>query len=203
MITLRSAAQAKAWSWPVGVVLSTGAMFLGFSLGNEAARLLGGEPGLWARMGKGFLWGGMIAGLQWPVVWAAGVPPVRFIAAGAVGFAIGYPLGQTVQAVIVLQERLSWGWGYGSALATFGLSLGLPQWWIFRRRIQRASLWIMFSVMGWIVTGLVWINSRPGDCVDACAYGLVTGCGLVWLVRSRPPNLKERESYEDIARFWG
>ena len=181
MITLRSAAQAKAWSWPVGVVLSTGAMFLGFSLGNEAARLLGGEPGLWARMGKGFLWGGMIAGLQWPVVWAAGVPPVRFIAASAVGFAIGYPLGQTFQAVIVLQEHLSWGWGYGSALATFGLSLGLPQWWILRRQVRRAGLWILFSLVGWALIGVYWIDARAGDGLDSFLYGIVTGLGLVWL----------------------
>jgi len=41
--------------WLVGLLLSTAAMFVGYALGSEVARLLKGEPGIWARMGKG-LW---------------------------------------------------------------------------------------------------------------------------------------------------
>jgi hypothetical protein len=87
--------------WLIGVLLSTVAMFLGYELGSEAAGLLGGEPGIWARMGKGLVWGGVIASLQWPIVRAVGVPPIRFCVASAVGFAVGYPLGQTVQGMFV------------------------------------------------------------------------------------------------------
>jgi len=139
-------------------------------------------------MAKGFLWGGIIAGLQWPLVWAAGVPPIRFVAASAVGFALGYPLGQTFQALTVLQGSLSWVWGYGSALTTFGLSLGLPQWWILRRHIGRAGLWILFSVVGWALIGVYWIDAGAGDGLDALLYGIVTGLGLVWLGHPRRPD---------------
>jgi hypothetical protein len=169
--------------WLVGVLLSTAGMFLGYDLGGETARLLGGEPGIWARLGKGFVWGALIAGLQWPIVRAIGVLPVRFFVASAVGFAVGYPLGQTLQGMM---WSLHWIWGYGSALAIFGLFLGVPQWWIFRRHMQRASLWVLFSVIGWMLTGVAWMSFRAGDGLDSLVYGVVTGVGLVWLVRSHP-----------------
>jgi len=90
----------KTWinikPWLIGVLLSTVAMFLGYDLGSEAAGLLGGEPGIWARLAKGFVWGGVIAGLQWSIVRVVGVRPIRFIVASAFGFAVGYPLGQTI-----------------------------------------------------------------------------------------------------------
>ncbi len=125
--------------WLIGVLLSTAAMFLCWELGNETASLLGGEPGIWARVGKGSVIGLVIAGLQWPIVRAAGVRPSRFIALSGVGFAVGYPLGQTIQGIMILDWRLQWmHWmGYGSAIATFGLSLGMPQWWVFRRHMLR------------------------------------------------------------------
>jgi hypothetical protein len=38
--------------WLMGVLLSATAMFLGYELGSKTAELLGGEPGIWARVGK-------------------------------------------------------------------------------------------------------------------------------------------------------
>ncbi len=176
--------------WLLAVLLSAAGMFLGYELGSDTARLLGGEPKILARLGKGFVWGLVIAGLQWPVVRSVGVLPVWFLIAGAVGFAIGYPFGQTVQAVMVAHWRLHWMWGYGSALAIFGLFLGLPQWWIFRRHLQRASFWILCSVIGWSLAGVAWINFGGNSGVDALAYGIVTGLGLVWLARSGVSTMK-------------
>ena len=184
-MTTRLVARINIETWLIGVLLSTAAMFLGNDLGDETARLLGGEPGIWARMGKGLVWGGVIAGLQWPIVRAVGVPPIRFSVASAVGFAVGYPLGQTIQGIIVHHWSLNW-MGYWSAVATFGLSLGVPQWWIFRRHVKRASLWVLFSVIGWMLTGVAWISFRAGDGLDSIVYGIVTGLGLVWIVRSQP-----------------
>ena len=178
--------------WAIGILLSAAAMFLGWPLGSETARLLGGEPEIWARMGKGLVWGIVIAGLQWPIVRAVGVLPVRFVLASAVGFAVGYPFGQTIQ--VIMDWSLNWIWGYGSALATFGLFLGMPQWWIFRQHMQRASLWIVISVIGWMLTGVAWINFGVGSLLDSIVYGIVTGLGLVWLVLSKPSNVKIKGS---------
>jgi hypothetical protein len=169
----------------VGVLLSSAGMFLGYELGSETARLLGGEPLIWARISKGLVWGAVIGGLQWPIVRAVGVLPVRFLVASAAGFAAGYPLGQTIQANMVFH----WGLhltGYWSAIAAFGLFLGVPQWWIFRRHMKRASLWVLFSVIGWMLTGVARIGLRAGDGLDYLWYGIVTGLGLAWLARSQP-----------------
>ena len=87
----------KIIPWLIGFLLSTAGMYLGYNLGSEIASLMGGEPGIWARLGKGFVWGGVISCLQWLIVRAVGVPPLRFIFAGAVSFAVGYPFGQTIQ----------------------------------------------------------------------------------------------------------
>jgi hypothetical protein len=130
-------------------------------------------------LGKGCVWGGIIAGLQWPVMRAAGVPPFPFVAASAVSFALGYPLGQTVQATLVQHWQLH-STGYWCAVAIFALSLGLPQWWILRSHLKRASLWILFSVAGWMLSGVMWLGGgRAGF-----EYGIAAGLGLVWLVRS-------------------
>jgi hypothetical protein len=184
--------------WLIGILLSTAAMFLGYELGSETARLLGGEPGIWARLGKGFVWGGAIAGLQWPVVRAVGVLPIRFLVASTVCFAVGYPLGHTIQGILD-SWGLNWMVAYGSALVVLGLSLGMPQWWIFRRHMQHASLWILMSMIGWMLTGVAWITSGAGSGEDAIAYGIATGPGLVWLVHSQRPNVKAKGSIDEIA----
>jgi hypothetical protein len=171
--------------WLIGVLLSSAGMFLGYELGSETARLLGGEPLIWARISKGLVWGAVIGGLQWPIVRAVGVLPVRFLVASAVGLAAGYPLAQTIQANIVFHWSLHLT-GYWSAVAAFGLFLAVPQWWIFRRHMKRAGLWVLFSVIGWMLTGLAWISFRAGDGLDSLVYGIVTGLGLVWLARSQP-----------------
>lgn len=182
----RSTAWTRMWPWFLGVVLSAAGMFLGYDIGSETARLLGGEPGLWARMGKGFAWGGLIAALQWPLVRAAGVAPLRFVLAGAVGLAVGYPLGQTIQGMLVEQWSAPW-MGYAAALAAFGLSLSVPQWWVIRRQFLHAKMWIGFSVAGWLLSGILVTGARI-DVLDSVVYGMLAGLGLVWIAQSPRPR---------------
>ena len=182
----------KIIPWLIGFLLSAAGMFLGYNLGSDTAGMLGGEPGIWARICKGLVWGGFIGGLQWPVVRAIGVHPIRLIVVSAVGFAMGYILGQTIQAIILHNLSLNLT-GYWSAVITFGLFLGVPQWWIFRRHMQRASLWILISVIGWVLTGLAWINFGGSSGVESILYGIVTGPGLVWLVHSQQSNAKVKD----------
>jgi hypothetical protein len=166
----------------IGVLLSSAGMFLGWNLGSSTASLLGGEPSIWAQVGKGLVWGVVIAGMQWFIVRALGVPTIRFLAASAVGFAVGYPLGQRVNSM--MGWALSWKWEYWSALTIYGLSLTVPQWWIFRRHMRRASLWILFSMIGWMLASVAWLRFGVNSGVESIAYGIVTGLGLVWLVHS-------------------
>jgi hypothetical protein len=147
----------KLIPWLIAVLLSSAGMFLGYELGSGMARLLGGEPGIWARMGKGFVWGGVITGLQWSVIRSVGVRPLLLMVTGVVSFAVGYPLGQTIQSIFIHHWNLHLT-GYWLAVATFGLSLGVPQSLIFRRHLKRSGLWILLSLTGWILTGLVWLS---------------------------------------------
>jgi hypothetical protein len=180
-MSLRLSTWIEIKPWLLGILLCTAAMFVGYALGSETARFLGGEPGIWARVGKGLVWGGIIAGLQWPVLRSVGVHPLPFVVASAVGFAVGYPFGQIVQGFFVYNWSMHWT-GYWFAVATFGLSLGCPQWWVFRKHLKRAELWILFSVAGWMLSGAAWTGPHM-DVLDSGVYGIVAGFGLVWLSR--------------------
>ena len=109
---------------------------------------------------------------------------MSFVSVSAVGFAVGYPLGQTVQLHLVQHWSLHLT-GYWCAVAIFSLSLGVPQWWVLRQHLTHASLWILVSVTGWMLTGVVWLGGGKGG----CEYGIVTGLGLVWLVRCHRSGL--------------
>ena len=97
----------------------------------------------------------------------------------AVALAIGYPLGQTVQAVLTLQGDLPMI-GYWSAITVFGLSLGLAQWAVYRGHVQRAGLWILCSLAGWIAVGAMWLSGGTAG----VEYGAISGLGLAWLARA-------------------
>jgi len=83
---------------------------------------------------------------------------------------------------------------YGSAVVLLGLSLGMPQWRILCRHVQRASLWILFSVIVWGLIGVAWITFGAGSGEDAIAYGIVAGLGLGWLMHFQPFNVKAEGS---------
>ena len=177
----------KRWLYGfIVVLLSLGCMFLGWNLGSSTASLLGGEPGILAQVGKGLVWGVVIAGMQWFIVRSLGVPIIRFLVASAVGFAVGYPLGQRIVSMMNLD--LSWKLQFVSALTIYGLSLTVPQWLIFRRHMKRASLWILFSMIGWALAGVAWYRFGVNSGVESIAYGIVTGPSLVWLARSPRTN---------------
>lgn len=174
----------KIIPWLIGFVLSTAGMYLGYNLGSDTANLIGGEPGIWARLGKGFIWGGAIACLQWPIVRAVGVPALWFVFSGAFGFAIGYPFGQTIQGFFIYNWNLPLT-GYWLCVTTFGLFLGVPQCLVLRQQLKRASVWILFSLIGWILTGVAWINFGGDSGVESILCGIITGFGLVWIVNSK------------------
>ena len=175
--------------WLIGFLLSTAGMSLGYVFGSDTASLMGGEPGIWASLSKGFVWGGVISCLQWPIVRAVGVSPLRLILAGAFGCAVGYPFGQTVQGFFIYNWNLHLT-GYWLCIITFGLFLGLPQWLILRQQLKRANLWILLNVSGWLLRGLLSLNGGMAD----FGYGIVTGLGLVWLVHSEKTNRRLNES---------
>lgn len=187
----------KTWikivPWIIGFLLSTAGMYLGYNLGSDTASLMGGEPGIWARLGKGFIWGGVIACLQWPIVRVVGVNPLWFVFASSFSFAIGYPFGQTIQGFFIYNWNLHLT-GYWLCVTAFGLFMGVPQWLVLRHQLKRASVWIFFSLIGWILTGLAWINFGGDSGVESISYGIIAGFGLVWMVNYKQIKLKNDRS---------
>jgi hypothetical protein len=79
-------------------------------------------------------------------------------------------------------------------VTTFGLFLGVPQWLVLRHQLKRASIWILFSLIGWILTGLAWINFGGDSGVESISYGIITGFGLAWIVNSKQIKRKNDKS---------
>ena len=71
-----------------------------------------------------------------------------------------------------------------------GLSIGLAQWVLLRRRLARAGWWIAANVVGWGVLGLF----TPGNTLNQYGLfliGLLPACAtaitLAWLMNQVPP----------------
>jgi hypothetical protein len=104
-------------------------------------------------------------------------------AGGSVGFLVGYVAG------LAVEERM----GNSIHGLVLGASLGVAQWFILRRAVPWAWLWIAVSTVG---MGIVWsfpiaIMAEGGIlrlAVQTIAYGVMTGGCLLWLMRRGEPD---------------
>jgi len=75
-------------------------------------------------------------------------------------------------------------------LALAGAFLGLVQWVVLKSKVSHSGWWILFSLLGWGLTGLV-VGATISDSYDFFAIlllpALVTGLGL-WLLLNRLPG---------------
>jgi hypothetical protein len=88
------------------------------------------------------------------------------------------------------------GWPLQIFYAMLGLSLGLAQAPVLSRRVANCILWVLASVAGWVVLGLV-MGKSIDRTLDIVALGAIpaafTGLALLWLWRAEPT----RESAQD------
>jgi hypothetical protein len=164
---------------PVSLLLDMLAMgILGMAVtGAVYGALLG--LGQWLVLRSFVAWAG-----RWTLASAAG---------GSAGFLVGYALSLAV------------GGRIGNSIhgLLLGLGLGVAQWYILRRAVPWAAVWIAASTLG---MGIVWsfpiaIFAEGGMlrlAVQAIAYGVITGGCLLWLTRrdeadTPPPPLSPSE----------
>lgn len=79
-----------------------------------------------------------------------------------------------------------------------GVPVGLCQWFVLRRRIHRAAWWILASILGWGVAGLI-SGETISSQLDVIAVALLppTAASIAWwllLDRLPPPNLQPADA---------
>lgn len=114
-------------------------------------------------------------------------PVVPWVVVSIVGFAIG----KFVSDLVGQASPGPLGMVLGGAV--IGLSAGVAQWLILRRRFPQAGWWIAANVLGW-AAGWSLISSVDGSNVSvaliyavgaagAALVGIITGIALIGLVR--------------------
>ena len=101
--------------------------------------------------------------------------------------------GGWLLGMFLIGAFLRLGWivmaGMGLTFSLMGLSIGLAQWPVLRRRLPRAGWWPVASLLGWGLAALV----NPGDSIGP--YGLLllgfvpactTAAALAWLTKHLP-----------------
>jgi hypothetical protein len=89
-------------------------------------------------------------------------------------------------------------WSGALGFALIGASIGVCQWLVLRRRIHRATLWVLASILGWGMSGLV-SGETISSQLDVIALALLppTAVSLAWwLLLDKLPtrNLRSTDS---------
>lgn len=109
---------------------------------------------------------------------------VWWVLASTVGGATGFALSMTVLDLLSTQTRLA-----PEEIVIYGLfwvGMGVGQWFVLRRHIPGAGLWIAASALGGVLTGggpVIWPNP-PNLVVVYIGMGTLLGA-LQWLVLRR------------------
>jgi hypothetical protein len=146
-----------------------------FALIGEQIRLGGAQVLVGAGMGTAI-------GLAQAWVIRGALKPIRWIVACAVGLAIPFLVVDLTNAANVNPS-----WVTAAAVGAGGLTVGVWQALLLRRRGGRARAWIVASLVGWVLAGMttgaaqVLFNRHAlRGLWGALAYlGLITGGGLV------------------------
>jgi len=122
---------------------------------------------------------------------------VWWIPATVLGWALPFLLGLAfVGWLPALAIDPVWSGVLGFAL--IGASIGVCQWLVLRRRIHRATLWVLASILGWGMSGLV-SGETISSQLDVIALALLppTAVSLAWwLLLDKLPtrNLRSTDS---------
>lgn len=181
----------KAWGtvkpWFIGFLLSTAGMFMGYNLGSETARELGGQPGIWARICKG------LSGVDLQVA-CNGLNSSYWGKAYKANSRNSYRLfsrvcfGANFPSHIHLEFKLVLDWILDSGYHIWIISVGTTV--VDIPSLLKTSLplgIVQFDRM--VIDRFAWINFGVNDAVYSIQYGIVTGLGFVQLVLQFKSNL--------------
>ena len=129
--------------------------------------------------------------LQWVVLRRRIPRSGWWILVTGVGMLVGVALSGGVVQVISRVTGRPWNWNSQPDILVFygiiGFALALAQLPILRRQFMGAALWLLASIVGWLILGLI-IGKSIDRMSDIVALGAVpaafTGLGLIWLTRT-------------------
>lgn len=119
-----------------------------------------------------------------------------WIAATLLGWLLPFIVGFVFTAIIPhgLDPAISWE---VLGVALIGMTIGLPQWWMLRKRVHHAAWWILANGIGWAMVGLLnHLSSEHFAVLSAVALipAIVTGI-VCWLLITLPKTeIKTRSS---------
>lgn len=188
------------WVFASTVGWSSGA-FLGYFL-------LSSWPLLWATFFGGL--GAAVGIMQWLVlrqrIHRAGWWVLASVAAGIVGLIVGWPLGFSLRAA--LGDAIFYAVTWPTHFAIVGGVGGVIQWFLLRRQVYQASIWVLASSLGWAAFGLslgtvnTIVGAMLGGLFEAIDFvldfvvggllaGAITGAAMVWLLRHPFPEAQK------------
>ena len=144
-------------------------------------------------------YGGVVVGvtvagvLQWLVLrqrmdraaWWIVASLVSGVVAGGVIYGVGGDAGFSAEVA----GDLDVGWVVEAGL--YGAVLGVLQWLVLRGQVALSGLWVVASIVGWVVgdpvcSSLIGFGTLSWV-VFGAVYGAITGLVLVWLLRQPMP----------------
>ena len=186
-------AQAPDWGlwlwWVVAGVVGWG---VGWGLGWSEVEFMSVDVAA-AEYG-GVVVGVTVAGvLQWLVLrqrmaraaWWIVASLVSGLVAGGVIYGVGGDAGFTAEVATDLDV----GWVVEAGL--YGAVLGVLQWLVLRGQVALSGLWVLASIVGWVVGDPVCSSLMDFGALSwvvfGAVYGAITGIALVWMLRQPSP----------------
>lgn len=147
------------------------------------------------------LFGGPLGILQWLVLRKQVRRSGWWIAATAIGWAVGYAVGWFGK--VEFRWHLPWPIG----IVVFGCSVGVAQWLVLRKQVFRSEWWVVASAVGWTLGFIVDYHLGVNQALraalvgrrslalsnmvsgavflaeGAAVVGVITGAALGWLLR--------------------
>jgi hypothetical protein len=106
-------------------------------------------------------------------------------------------VGWSMAILVVIGLGAGENMGFAVTGAVFGISVGIPQWFVLRPYAQKAEWWGLSNVMGWIL-GLATLDLLEGGFglpVAGMVSSALTGGMMLWLLRN--PRQEAQEVSED------
>ncbi len=168
-----------AWLSGLGWTLAnTAGWFLGYGLMDYVLRGLGWLSNTTPMAIQGVIYtagAGILALWQWLPLRSRVHQPIAWLALSVLGFAAGWSGYRLVEAVTVRNAGEEGIAGPMLFFTVIGLAVGVAQWLMLRRALERAGWWVAANAVGWALGSLALFAVNAGPVAFYTLFGLLSG----------------------------